>query len=90
MVAGGFDQAAARWIPAVNGMDSADSDRCWAMLALAAPNIAFKITTIAPAGLAAFEDHARRFLAHSALEAIEWINITRGVAQFKTLFDRKI
>jgi len=40
MLAGGYDQAAARWIPAVNGMDSADSDRCWAMLALAAPNIA--------------------------------------------------
>jgi hypothetical protein len=40
MLAGGYDQAAARWVPAVNGMDSADSDRCWAMLALAAPNIA--------------------------------------------------
>ena len=40
MLAGGFDEAAARWIPAVNSMDSADADRCWAMLALAAPNIA--------------------------------------------------
>ena len=40
MLAGGYDEAAARWIPAVNGMDSGDSDRCWAMLALAAPNIA--------------------------------------------------
>ncbi|MEA3080831.1 MAG: hypothetical protein QOD54_499, partial [Sphingomonadales bacterium] len=40
MLAGGYDEAAARWIPAVNGMDAADSDRCWAMLALAAPNIA--------------------------------------------------
>jgi hypothetical protein len=40
MLAGGYDQAAARWIPAVNGMDDANSDRCWAMLALAAPNIA--------------------------------------------------
>jgi hypothetical protein len=40
MLAGGYDQAAERWIPAVNGMDNADSDRCWAMLALAAPNIA--------------------------------------------------
>jgi hypothetical protein len=39
MLAGGYDEAA-RWIPAVNGMDDADSDRCWAMLALAAPNIA--------------------------------------------------
>jgi hypothetical protein len=40
MLAAGYDQAAARWIPAVNGMDDADSDRCWAMLALAAPNVA--------------------------------------------------
>ena len=40
MLAGGYDEAAARWIPAVNSMDTGDSDRCWAMLALAAPNIA--------------------------------------------------
>jgi hypothetical protein len=40
MLAGGFDQAAARWIPAVNGMSDEDADRSWAMLALAAPNIA--------------------------------------------------
>jgi len=40
MLAGGFDQAAARWIPAVNGMDNEDSDRCWAMLALGVSNIA--------------------------------------------------
>ena len=40
MLAGGYDQAAARWIPAVNGMDDEDSDRCWAMLALAAPELA--------------------------------------------------
>jgi hypothetical protein len=40
MLAGGYDQAAARWIPAVNGMGDEDADRCWAMLALGAPNIA--------------------------------------------------
>jgi hypothetical protein len=40
MLAGGYDEAAARWVPAVNGMDNDDADRCWAMLALAAPNIA--------------------------------------------------
>src|SRR3954451_23606569 len=40
MLAGGYDEAAARWIPAVNRMDNDDADRCWAMLALAAPNIA--------------------------------------------------
>lgn len=40
MLAAGYDQAAARWIPVVGRMDDADADRCWAMLALAAPNIA--------------------------------------------------
>ena len=39
MLAGGYDQAAARWIPVVGSMDDADSDRCWAMLALSAPNV---------------------------------------------------
>jgi len=40
MLAGGYDEAAARWIPAVNSMDDEDADRCWAMLALGAPNVA--------------------------------------------------
>jgi hypothetical protein len=40
MLAGGYDEAAARWIPAVNSMDDQDADRCWAMLALGAPNVA--------------------------------------------------
>jgi hypothetical protein len=40
MLAGGYDQAASRWIPAVNSMDNEDADRCWAMLALGAPNVA--------------------------------------------------
>jgi hypothetical protein len=40
MLAGGYDQAAARWIPVIGRMDDEDNDRCWAMLALAAPNVA--------------------------------------------------
>jgi hypothetical protein len=40
MLAAGYDKAAARWIPAVSRMDDADADRCWAMLALAAPEVA--------------------------------------------------
>lgn len=40
MIAGGYDRAAERWVSAVNGMDGDDSDSCWAMLALAGPNIA--------------------------------------------------
>ena len=38
MLAAGYDRAAA-WIPAIERMDDEDSDRCWAMVALAAPGI---------------------------------------------------
>jgi hypothetical protein len=38
MLAGGFDREAARWIPAIRRMDDSAADRCWAMLALAAPD----------------------------------------------------
>ena len=40
MLAGGYDEAAARWIPLVGRMDDEDGDRCWGMLSLAAPNVA--------------------------------------------------
>jgi hypothetical protein len=40
MLAAGYDRAAARWIPAVGGMSGEEGDRCWAMLALGAPNVA--------------------------------------------------
>ena len=39
MLAGGYDQAAARWIPVIGKMDNESNDRCWAMLALSAPNV---------------------------------------------------
>ena len=37
MLAAGYDRAAARWGNAVARMDDEPADRCWAMLALAAP-----------------------------------------------------
>jgi len=40
MLAAGYDHAAARWIPVIGKMDDEDADRCWAMLALAAPDVA--------------------------------------------------
>jgi hypothetical protein len=40
MLAAGYDRAAARWIPAVGSMSGEEGDRCWAMLALGAPNVA--------------------------------------------------
>jgi hypothetical protein len=38
MLAAGYDQAAARWIPVVRGMKNEAGDRVWAMLALASAN----------------------------------------------------
>ena len=38
LLAAGLDEAAARWAPVVAGMSSGLGDRCWAMLALAAPS----------------------------------------------------
>jgi len=40
MLAAGYDEAAAKWISVIGSMDDDASDRCWAMLALGAPNIA--------------------------------------------------
>lgn len=40
MLAAGYDRAAARWAAAVRRMDDEAADRCWAMLALAAPDAA--------------------------------------------------
>lgn len=39
MLAAGYDDAAARWIPAIDGMEGDAADRCWAMLALSARDV---------------------------------------------------
>jgi hypothetical protein len=39
MLAAGYDRAAASWLPAIGGMDDDNGDRCWAMLALGAPDV---------------------------------------------------
>jgi GxxExxY protein len=51
---------------------------------LVEPNVAFKITTLSD-GLADFESHARRLLAHTRLDAIQWININRKCVALRTL-----
>jgi len=43
MLTAGFDQQAARWADVVAGMDSASSDRAWAMLAVATPRPAVDV-----------------------------------------------
>ncbi|MFO0965795.1 MAG: hypothetical protein U0793_09465 [Gemmataceae bacterium] len=51
---------------------------------LIAPDIAFKITAL-DGPLDDFEAHARRFLAHTRLHSIAWVNITIKKVSFTTL-----
>ncbi len=52
---------------------------------LSGPRTAFKITALGDDGMTRFEDHAQRFLQHTRLESIHWINVTRGYVTFRTL-----
>jgi GxxExxY protein len=52
---------------------------------LTSPDAAFKITALGEDGRMRFEDHARRFLEHTRLRAIHWINLTREQVLFRTL-----
>lgn len=51
--------------------------------------VGIKLTAIKPNAQRAFEEHYRRFLRHTALEALHWINITRQTVTFKTLLPPK-
>lgn len=51
---------------------------------LAGPDAIFKITALSR-NLEAFESHARRFLKHTALRHILWINVTLHRVTFRTL-----
>ena len=44
----------------------------------------FKVTALYDNEIT-FEQHARRFLEHTALPAIHWVNVTRQTVRFKTL-----
>jgi GxxExxY protein len=52
---------------------------------LAAPEWAFKVTTLKDADLPHFEDHARRFLRQTNLRGFQWINIGREMVLFTTI-----
>ena len=45
---------------------------------------AIKVTALSE-DLESFELHARRFLSHTTLAAVHWVNITRDLVTFKTL-----
>jgi GxxExxY protein len=49
------------------------------------PGSIFKITALGEDGMIRFQDHARRFLQHTNLRAIHWINLARDYVTFRTL-----
>jgi hypothetical protein len=49
------------------------------------PEIALRLSAVDPDDCPYFEHHLRRFLAHTSLTAIQWINITRSRVSFKTI-----
>jgi GxxExxY protein len=51
---------------------------------LTSSGAAFKVTAIDD-GDERYEQHARRFLEHSLLPAIHWVNVTRDVVRLRTL-----
>ncbi len=54
-------------------------------IAIAGPRTAFKVTALEPQDLAAHEQHIRRFLNHTSLSALQWINIHRTEITFQSL-----
>ena len=51
---------------------------------LTGPDVAFKVTTLHDS-LRPFEEHARRFLTHTRLQAVQWVNVGCRDILFKTL-----
>lgn len=59
--------------------------RCWPQkIKMAAPGSGLKITALGN-GKNQYEQQLRKFLAHSSLDRIQWINIGRSNVNFKTL-----
>lgn len=50
---------------------------------LVEPEVAFKVTSLTLP--TQFESHARRLLQHTALRAVQWINLTRKELTFRTI-----
>ncbi len=49
------------------------------------PETAIRLSALDPDDCSYLEHHLRRFLAHTALTAIQWINVTRSLVSFKTI-----
>jgi len=56
---------------------------------LAAPDVALRISGLAPEELPAMETHLRRLLEHTDLRAIQWINVDGRLVRFATVYGKK-
>jgi GxxExxY protein len=56
---------------------------------LVAPCVALRITALPPDGRPEYEAHLFRFLDHTDLDAVQWINVTRHLVQFRTIEKRR-
>ena len=54
-------------------------------LRLAAPGVAFKVTAMGAAKHGSFLQHSRKFMLHTGLQAILWINIIQGQLRIETI-----
>ena len=52
------------------------------------PGIAFKTTTI-EGGLESYREHLYRFLVHTSLDAIQWVNIGRDRVRLETMLKKR-
>jgi hypothetical protein len=52
---------------------------------LLAPEVALQFSAFSPDYLAHFEFHLNRFMKHTSLRAIQWINLARSQVQFRTI-----
>ncbi len=56
---------------------------------IAAPAVALRITALPGERGAEYQDHLSRLLDHTKLKAVQWINVTRALVEFKTIWKRK-
>jgi len=56
---------------------------------LAAPGVAMRVSALTPERHAAYYADIRRLLDHTALQAVQWINITQPVVQFRTVWKNR-
>jgi GxxExxY protein len=54
-------------------------------VANAGPNAAFQVTTLDPSGQASYQQHLQRFLNHTNLNDLHWINVNREIVTFRTI-----